>query len=192
MKVFVPEFPKHTPEISYFHYLLFHGGQAPRPGLRPASPMFGDLRIWPLVLVHNARRIPPVFATDFNLVVSTLLADQLAELPHTTLRPVRFHRLVDYPPPTPGDHSYTADPAYQQAERNADGLDSIFDYLPDAPAELRAEVGRYFELIPGRLQDAAQHFTDARLIHCPRPDATDRVNELMLPATLVEAYPVTW
>ncbi len=175
-----------SPRIRSFHYDMFHGlperGGIPHPH-QPSCHLGGDDRT-PLLMTHNAYRIPDIFTPRCDFVVCDSVRAKIAHLPNIEFLRVEFKKLIwlHY---QAGDFSGLDNPPCD------DPLD-LFKILPGVEGS-QGFVGPYFELLTWRVQDIAAEFEPLKPIEVAigRPGYEDEV-ELSLSADLVRAYPICW
>ncbi len=175
-----------SPRIRTFHYDMFHGlperGGVPDPH-DPPCYLGGNDRS-PLVLMHNAYKLPAVFSPSCNLVVSDAVRSKIAHFPNIEFLRVEFKKLI-WLYYQAGDFSGLDNPPCE------DPLD-LFKILPGV-AGSEAYVGPYFELLRWRLRDIAAQFEPLTPVEVAigRPGYEDEF-EASLSADLVRAYPICW
>lgn len=123
--------------IRSIHAHFFHG-KAKRGGFFPTA---NDYRIThepdkPLRLHKNVYNIGNVFAPEFELVVSNLVAKRLARIPNLELLPVQFELLYGYP--------------YEIGDlgcgfKTSDAQERFIDGRKDDPA-LHSNIGTFYQL----------------------------------------------
>jgi hypothetical protein len=178
--------------VGLLHTLLFHG-QQDKDHPRWTDPCLGT-PYRPQYVVHNGRWIPQVIAPTPNLVVSEAVKQKLAVLPHLEFHRVTFTKLIDYPPPVPGDFSHYDDPLFIEACETASaagGVPRFHDLLPDVP-EMHSQEGAYYEVVEARLKDVTPHYSDVRTIAVQMQRARSRDVTLELSPRLLADYPLVW
>ncbi len=181
-----------NPEMSIFHYLMFHGQPTAKRSLqRERNPRLGDDLSRPLYLERNGHLIPQVFEPLGSLVVSEEVKSRLIGITNITFLQVVFHKIVDFPSYSFGDFSFEKNSAYKNVIGRA-RLDRFLDRLPDVPA-MHEGLGNYYELIVPRLGDLVHGYTSLRRITCRLPFAAAiQEIKLSLSTKLLKDYPIIW
>ena len=131
--------------------------------------------------------MPEVFSPVGNLVVSDRVKELLHWVPNVEFLRVEFGKLTSIP--------YAAG----QVTARCGHLDPLattpelfFDRLPDEPA-LRANVGKYFEVVSPRISDVQGDYKDLREFRCQFTKTVVHADlDLLFSRRLLTDYPIIW
>lgn len=192
MKAYAVGKSLHSPKLSFFHYLVFHGKEVQdAPFWRMADPFVGNGLTNPLYLIRNARDIPSVFMPNITLIVSEAVKGKIEALPHTFFLPVHFHKVVNFPVYPAGDFSVASSPEYKKVLRKTNDIEHFLERLPDVPS-LHGSLPPYYELVVSRLSDIADQYPSVKDIVITMKTPSVRNRKMKLSADLLRDYPVVW